>query len=157
MNDKTFLDTNILVYAYDKHELWKQKEAQAILTEGIEQDMVVLSVQVLSEFYNVVTRQIKNPMSPEEAQGIIEMLGILSIQDIDFIMVKRAIDTHRTYRISYWDSMIIAAAERAECKTILTEDLNDGQTYNAILVHNPFIRKSESLKADVNSPSENRG
>ena len=144
MNDRAFLDTNILVYAYDKHEPRKQKEAQAILTHGIEQDTVVLSVQVLGEFFNVVTRHIKSPMSPDEAQSIIETLGILPVQEIDFNMVKRAIDTHRTHHISYWDSLIIAAAERAECKRILSEDLNDGQTYHGILVHNPFSRLIES-------------
>jgi predicted nucleic acid-binding protein len=53
-------------------------------------------------------------------------------------MVNRAIDTHKMYQISYWDSLIIAAAERAECKSILSEDLNDGQTYHGIQVSNPF-------------------
>jgi predicted nucleic acid-binding protein len=141
MTDKAFLDTNILVYAYDKHSPEKQKEAQAILTDGIEHDDVVLSVQVLGEFFNVVTRHINNPMSVDEVRSIIAALSILPVQEIDLPMVKRAIDTHQTYRISYWDSLIIAAAERAGCKKIFSEDLNDDQTYRGILVHNPFSRR----------------
>jgi len=138
MTGKVFVDTNILVYAYDSSKTRKQKEAQAILTSGIEQDSVVLSVQVLGEFFNVVTRRIKNPMTPDDAQSIIGTLGILPIQEIDFPMVNRAIDTHRQYHISYWDALIIAAAERAGCQRILSEDLNAGQRYNNIPVLNPF-------------------
>ena len=54
-------------------------------------------------------------------------------------MVNRAIDIHKLYQIAYWDALIIAAAERAGCTSILTEDLNDGQTYHEILVRNPFL------------------
>jgi predicted nucleic acid-binding protein len=138
MNDKAFLDTNILVYAYDQYDPQKQKKAQSLLTDGMEQENIVLSVQVLGEFFNVVTRHIRQPMSSDEAQEIISTLSVLSIQDIDLTMVNRAIDTHKMYQISYWDSLIIAAAERAECKSILSEDLNDGQTYHGIQVSNPF-------------------
>ncbi|MBW2000385.1 MAG: PIN domain-containing protein [Deltaproteobacteria bacterium] len=141
MSAKAFLDTNILVYAYDEYDPRKQKTAQKLLTGGIEQENVVLSVQVLGEFFNVVTRHIRQPMSPDEAQDIIATLSILSIQDIDLTMVNRAIDTHKMYGISYWDSLIIAAAERAQCTSILSEDLNDGQTYHGIQVSNPFKAK----------------
>jgi predicted nucleic acid-binding protein len=71
MNDKAFLDTNILVYAYDQYDPQKQKKAQSLLTDGMEQENIVLSVQVLGEFFNVVTRHIRQPMSPDEAQEII--------------------------------------------------------------------------------------
>jgi predicted nucleic acid-binding protein len=138
MRDRTFLDTNILVYAYDEHEPKKQQKAQNILTDGIEQESSVLSVQVLGEFFNVVTRHVPQPMSSDEALEIIDMLSILPVQEIDLTMVKRAIDTHKTYQISYWDSLIVSAAERAGCTLLLSEDLSDGQTYQNILVHNPF-------------------
>lgn len=145
MSDRAFLDTNILVYAYDEHERWKQKKAQALLTDGIESENVVLSVQVLGEFFNVVTRHIKLPLSPGEAHEIIDTLSILPVQEIDLTMVNRAIDTHKTYRISYWDSLIVSAAERAGCAKIFSEDLSDGQTYHNILVYNPFKKEYGSL------------
>lgn len=138
MSVRVFLDTNILVYAYDQHDPQKQTKAQGLLTDGITQENLVLSVQVFGEFFNVVTRYIPHPMSPGEAKEIIDTLSILPVQDIDMTMVKRAIDTHETYQISYWDSLIISAAERAGCRIILSEDLSDGQTYHNILVKNPF-------------------
>jgi predicted nucleic acid-binding protein len=138
MKDKSFLDTNILVYAYDRHDHRKQKTAQALLTEGIEKEKAVLSVQVLGEFFNVVTRFIKEPMTPDEAKGAVFLFSHLPVQDIDLDLVNRAIDTHKMYRISYWDALIVAAAERAQCKLILSEDLSDGQTYHGVIVSNPF-------------------
>jgi predicted nucleic acid-binding protein len=138
MSDRNFLDTNILVYAYDKSEPEKQTKAQNLLTGGIEQEHSVLSVQVLGEFFNVVTRHIPQPMKSNEALEIIDMLGILPVQEIDLTMVKRAINTHERYRISYWDALIVSAAERAGCTCLLSEDLNDGQTYHNILVRNPY-------------------
>ncbi len=138
MSDRLFLDTNILVYAYDKHEPQKQRKAQELLTDGIEQENLFLSVQVLGEFFNVVTRHIPQPMTPDEAKEIINTLSILPVQEIDLAMVNRAIDTHKAYQISYWDALIVSAAERAGCMMILSEDLSDGQTYHKILVRNPF-------------------
>ena len=138
MSDRTFLDTNVLVYAYDRSDPQKQAKAQGVLTDGIEQENVVLSVQVLSEFFTVVTRRIKEPMSSEEAQQVIGILSVLPVQEIDVTMVNRAIDAHKRHQISYWDSLIIAAAERAGCERLLSEDLTDGQVYDGVLVGNPF-------------------
>ena len=138
MNDRAFLDTNILVYAYDQHDPVKQKKAQELITTGIEQENLVLSVQVLGEFFNVVTRRIPQPVTSDEAREVIASIGILPVQEIDLAMVNRAIDVHKKYQIAYWDALIISAAERSGCKLILTEDLRDGQTYHDILVRNPF-------------------
>ena len=138
MSARHFLDTNIVVYAYDSYQPQKQEKAQLFITEGIERENVVLSVQVLSEFFNVVTRHIKHPMSSDDAQEIISALSILPVQEIDLPMVGRALYSHREYKISYWDALIVSAAERAKCTKIITEDLNDGQTYHNIVVFNPF-------------------
>lgn len=139
MIDNSFLDTNILVYAYDTHDAAKQEKAQAILADGVANETCFLSVQVLGEFFNVITKQIQDPMSSEEAKKIVDILCFMPVLEIDLAMVKRAIDTHIFYHISYWDALIIAAAERAECKQIYSEDLNHGQIYNDIRVKNPFI------------------
>jgi predicted nucleic acid-binding protein len=66
------------------------------------------------------------------------MFNLLPVQEIDLNMVHRAIDTHITYRISYWDALIISAAERGGCASILSEDLNNSQEYHGIVVINPF-------------------
>ncbi len=138
MSANTFLDTNILVYAYDGHEPEKQIRAQTLLRTAIQEESAVLSVQVLGEFFVVVTRRIKEPLSASDAEKIIDTLSILPVAEIDLTLVKRAIATQTRYRISYWDSLIVAAAERAGCSTILSEDLNHGQKYNGVLVENPF-------------------
>jgi predicted nucleic acid-binding protein len=104
MSDRTFLDTNILVYAYDQHEPQKQRKAQKLIIDGIEKENLLLSVQVLGEFFNVVTRHIPQPMTPDEAHEIITTISILPVQEIDLAMVNRAIDTHKTYQISYLES-----------------------------------------------------
>jgi predicted nucleic acid-binding protein len=77
-------------------------------------------------------------MSADEAQDIIHALSILPVQELDLTIVNRAIDTHKTYQISFWDSMIISAAERAGCTMIISEDLSHGQTYHNMVVRNPF-------------------
>jgi len=95
MSDKLFLDTNILVYAYDTSQPEKQAQAQALLTQGIEQENVVLSAQVLGEFFVVVTRRIQTPLSAEEAEQVIELLGILPVVEIDLKLVRRALSVHK--------------------------------------------------------------
>ena len=138
MSDRVFIDTNVLVYAYDQHDPSKQNKAQELLTDGIERETLVLSVQVLGEFFNVVTRHIPKPMTSDEAREIMAIISILPVQEIDLAMVNRAIGTHKMYQIAYWDALIISAAERAGCKLILSEDFSDGQAYHEILVRNPF-------------------
>jgi len=138
MSDKVFLDTNILVYAYDRGEPEKQAQAQGLLTGGIERENAVISAQVLGEFFVVVTRRIQTPLSAEEAEQVIDLLGILPVVEIDLKLVRQALSIHKELQISYWDSLIIAAAERADCAMVLSEDLNAGQVYQGVRVENPF-------------------
>ena len=97
-----------------------------------------MSVQVLGEFFRVVTRRIPRPLSVEQATAVIDVICSLQVLDIDLEMVRRAISTHSRYGTTYWDSLIIAAVERAGCSTILSEDYNSGQSYHGILAVNPF-------------------
>jgi predicted nucleic acid-binding protein len=110
MSDNAFIDSNIIVCAYDSHEPAKQTKAQALLTSAIKEASAVLSVQVLGEFFAVVTRRIKNPLSVNEAEKIVNILATLPVYEIDLSLVRRAIETQKEYRISYWDSLIIMHA-----------------------------------------------
>lgn len=138
MADREFFDTNILIYASDRSEPEKQSQARRLLKTAIENETGVISAQVLSEFLTVVTRRIQHPLSLEEAEDVIEQLAILPVVALDVTLVRQAIGTCRQYHISYWDSLIIAAAERVGCTRILSEDLNPGQSYHGIAVVNPF-------------------
>ncbi len=138
MKDADFIDTNIIVYAYDNNFPDKQQRAREIIISAVRSGNGVLSTQVLGEFFTVVTRKIKMPLSIRNARNIIEYLGRMPVQEIDLLIVERAIDTLEQYKISYWDSLIVAAAERAQCKRILSEDLNAEQKYHGIEIVNPF-------------------
>ncbi len=138
MAGREFFDTNILIYASDRSEPEKQSQARRLLKHAIENETGVVSAQVLSEFFTVVTRRIQEPLSIEEAEQVIEQLSILPVVDVDMMLVRQAIGTCRRYRISYWDALIVAAAEKAGCTRIVSEDLNPGQTYHNIAVVNPF-------------------
>ena len=138
MKGRDFFDTNILVYAFDTKDPRKQTIASNLLNQAIINESGILSTQVMSEFYTVVTRIIKKPLSPQEALGLIDNLAVLPVQEVDLDMVKRAIRISDRYTISYWDSLIIAAAERGECKRLISEDLNNGQIYYDIVVYDPF-------------------
>jgi predicted nucleic acid-binding protein len=136
--DRTFIDTNVLVYAFDRGEPIKRVQALELLGTGIEEQIAVVSAQVLGEFFNTVTRRISDPLSPEQAQEAVDAISTLPVVALDLDLVRRAIGTQMRYQISYWDALIVAAAESADCTRILTEDLNPGQSYHGIVVVNPF-------------------
>ena len=138
MSERAFLDTNVLVYAYDRHDSRKQQTAQSLLTSALLMESGVVSSQILGEFFVVATQKIKDPLAPEEAEDIIHSLSALPVVFIDAGLVLRALDTVKTYRIAYWDALVIAAAERAGCVKVLSEDLNAGQEYHGMQVVNPF-------------------
>ena len=139
MTAERFIDTNVLVYAYDSGEPVKQARAQKILVEGLRDETTALSAQVLGEFFVVVTRCIQNPMTAADARQVISALSRMPVQDIDRLLVADAIDIHQAAGISYWDALIIAAARRIGCGSVLTEDLNHGQTIEGIRIENPFL------------------
>ena len=140
MNDKRFLDTNVLVYAYDTSEPTKQEIALTVLDQAFTEDSGTLSVQVLGEFYSVVTRKIRNPMSSDEALRAIRLFSNWEVGEIDYSLVLAAVDIQGRYPVNYWDALILAAAHRQGCPILLTEDLSQGQRYDDVEVVNPFLK-----------------
>lgn len=137
MNGRTFLDTNVLVYAIDSDEPDKQERARAVLT-GIEADDLVLSSQVLGEFFVVATRKLARPISPDAAGEFVDRLARLEVVAIDAGLVKRAIAASIEWGLSYRDALIVRAAEAAGCERILSEDLAHGRRYGQVVIENPF-------------------
>jgi len=138
MKDKTFIDTNVLVYANDRSENVKHDRAKQILVEGIENGNIVLSTQVLCEFFVTVTRKIKVRLPENTAKEEILLLRAVEIVEIDFKLVIQAIDISNKIGLSYWDSLIAAAATKARCNVLYSEDLNHGQSIDSVTVVNPF-------------------
>jgi predicted nucleic acid-binding protein len=136
---RRFLDTNILVYAFDTAApASKRQTAQHLVEAAILGDGLCCSAQVLSEFFVTVTRKGTTLMASEQARDIVGQLRPICLVDIDAALVLRGIEVHCRYQTSYWDGLIIAAAERAGCSQILSEDLSHGQEYVCITVLNPF-------------------
>ena len=138
MPDKAFLDTNILVYAHDRETPEKSSKAQALIFDGLRNDSAAVSAQVLSEFFVTITQKVKPPMPESQAAKEIALLANLEVVDVDVQLIQRAIAIKRRWRLSYWDGLIVAAAERAHCRTLYSEDLSDGQSYGDVTVCNPF-------------------
>lgn len=138
MSAKQFLDTNVLVYAYDTDSPGKQDVARALLREALQSGNAAVSVQVLGEFFVTVTQRIPDPLTVGEGQEAVAALRGMPVVDVDGAMVDRAIETLRQYQISYWDALILAAAERAESEVVLSEDLSTGQMFHSVRVDNPF-------------------
>jgi predicted nucleic acid-binding protein len=139
MKGRIFLDTNILVYANDRTQKEKQESAKRIIADGIISENLVLSAQVISEFFVTITSKIKVPLLKIEARNQILLLKNLEIVEIDFSLILSAIEILNEFKFSYWDSLIIAAALKSKCDIIYSEDLNRGQKIHTVKIENPFI------------------
>ena len=135
---RLFLDTNVIVYAHDTASPGRQATAQALIFDGLTAGNAVLSAQVLNEFYVTVTRKIAKPLPAALARREVELLARLCVVEVDVPLVVRVIDVGARWQLSHWDGLIIAAAERARCDPVLSEDLSNGQTYGPVTVRNPF-------------------
>lgn len=132
---EVFLDTNVLVYAFDAGDRAKQVRALALLSRHPD---ATISTQVLLEWYSAVTRKLNPPLAAEQAQAALESLAKLSVVPADTELVIRASRTAVHHQLSIWDAMVIEAAALAGCRTLLTEDLNDGQVIRGVRIENPF-------------------
>ena len=132
-----FLDTNILVYAYDDGEPAKQLTARSYLQRALEGEYVI-SVQVLAELTATLLHKFSIPITAAKMTVILDALSPLKVVEPDKALVRRAVEAHEQYGINFYDGMIVAAAERAGCKRIWSEDLNAGQEYFGVKVESPF-------------------
>ena len=132
-----FLDTNIVLYAFDDSEPRKQSIAQGLLRKAVRTECVI-SVQVLSEICNTILRKLTVSHSIDLLREILDQLEPVPTVCPDERTVRRAVDCRERYGIHFYDGMIIAAAEKAGCKKIWSEDLSTGQEYFGVRVENPF-------------------
>ena len=137
MTAMRFVDANVLLYAVstDSDEAPKAQVA----TEILDSEDLALSVQVLQEFYVQATRPGKaDRLNHDQAATLIESFLRYPVQENTVSVMRAALETRRRFRISYWDAAIIEAARAQGCPEVLSEDLNDGQDYDGVLVNNPF-------------------
>ena len=138
MASRTFFDTNVLVYLFDTDSPDKQVRAQDALSERLEGGTVVVSTQVLQEFFVTVTRKLARPLSANDAEAALRRLMRLSVVAVDSDQVLAAAVSSRRDRISFWDALILTAAAIAGCEQVLSEDLQHGRSFGRVRVVNPF-------------------
>jgi len=138
MSARTLLDSDVLVYSVDESPAEKAKHERAVELLSAQPADLVVSTQVLQEFYVVTTRKLKNPLSEERAARAVRGIAKLDVVGVDAPLVLAAVDTSRTVQISLWDALIIEAASRAGCERVLSEDLNASQVIRGVRIENPF-------------------
>ena len=139
MTGKVFVDTNVLVYAYDRSERRKQLWAVEMLDELVAQRAGVMSAQVLGEFYNAVTRRIASPLTPEQAYERIKNLVMAwPVLEIAPLIVLEAARGAYQHQMRIWDAQIWATARLNQIPVILSEDFQDGAVIEGIRIVDPF-------------------
>jgi predicted nucleic acid-binding protein len=131
-----FVDTNVAVYVHDHGSPEKRERAAELFTSP--PDRLVISTQVLSEFYWAVTRRLDPPLSVEIATAAVHELAVLPVVPFDRSLVLAAVSTADRHQLALWDALIVEAAVAGGCDRLLTEDLNHGQTIRGVQVETPF-------------------
>lgn len=134
--ERCFVDTNVLVYLFDNDSIDKQTRARALLDE--KKDGIVVSAQILGEFYVTVTRKLEVPLPPIAAAEAVESFSRFEVEPLTAELVRAAVRRSRASVFSYWDALIVEAARSAGAEILFTEDLQHGQKIDELRIVNPF-------------------
>jgi predicted nucleic acid-binding protein len=136
MPGRVFLDATILVYAQDVGGRVKRRKSREIIAQLADSGDGVISTQVMQEFFVAATRKLG--VAPLAAKGVLKTLAVFEIVQVSAALIHEAVDCSILNQLSFWDSLILAAAACAGCSTVLSEDLNSGQTILGVKIQNPF-------------------
>jgi predicted nucleic acid-binding protein len=134
---RVFLDTNFLVYAIDNRDAAKRNTARRLLRNLEPESNAVISTQVLQEFYVAATRKLG--VAPNLARNIVQLLRNFEVITVTPLLIERAIGHSIGSQLSFWDALIITAAEAAGCQAVWTEDWQSGREIAGVRVVNPFL------------------
>ena len=161
MTAPVFVDTNIFVYARDTRDLAKRARASEWLAVLWRDLRGRTSIQVLNEYYALLTTRAKFRVSRQVAWDDLHELLEWNPQELDAEVLTRAHEIESRFQLSWWDCLIVAAAQAQECALLLTEDLQDGANYGGVIARNPFkLAVAEEATAYALSPkisSRHRG
>jgi len=140
MKDNIFLDTNILVYLFDKSEVQKHAASRKLFRNLSTNSRKCISTQVVNEFIVIATKKIKNPISFDKMKRYIEFFSrTMSVFNLELATSFKAVALKSEYHFSYWDSLIIASALENDCTILYSEDMQHGQLIeNRLKIINPF-------------------
>ena len=133
-----FVDTNVFLYARQAAEPAKQKAAHTWIDHAWRAQAGRTSMQVLSEYYVNATRKIQPPRAADDAWEDIEALMSWNPLPVDRLLLQRGHEIETRFRLSWWDALIVAAAQLQHCSLLLTEDLQDGAAFGSVTVRSPF-------------------
>jgi predicted nucleic acid-binding protein len=139
--DKVFLDTNLLLYAYDAGSPAKHAVAVRILEDLWKSGSGILSTQVLQEFFVNVTKNIPKPLPIKVGREIVEDFLKWKVVPVEGRAILRAIALHEKHKYSFWDSLVIQSAIEGGARWLFTEDLKDGQKIGDLTIRNPFLHE----------------
>jgi len=134
-----FVDTNLLVYAYDSSAGKKWELSSAVISALWKHRTGIISTQVVQELFVALTQKVADPISPKKAKEIIADLLHWPLVVIDADNILRAVDVQITYRLSFWDSLILQAAISSGADFLLSEDLQHGQVIESVTIVNPLL------------------
>ena len=137
MSGKTFVDTNVLIYAHDADAGRKREIARGVLHELWSERTGLLSTQVLQEFYVNVTRKIASPLSKDSARAVVSAYASWC-SEITLEEISTAFRIEDESHLGFWDALIIASAAKGGAARLLSEDMNAGQTVLGVLIEDPF-------------------
>jgi len=140
MSARFFLDTNIFAYSFDTKAPAKAKRATRLIRQAVDTGEGIVSYQVVQEFFNVAFRRFPQPMNVAEAEQylITVFRPLLAIHSSPALYVE-ALRVTGKYRLSWYDSLIVAAALQAQCSTLYSEDLQHGRKLEGLRIENPFL------------------
>ena len=143
MERRVFLDTNILVYIFDRDEPVKQELATRLVKRVVEEQAALISTQVLQEFYVVSTRGLRSALSPADAGVALEAFASIPVVTVTSDVVLGAARLHRLDSISFWDALIVQAALSGGADVVYSEDFQHGRRYGDLRIENPFLETVE--------------
>src|SRR5579872_2635212 len=139
MSGNAFLDTNIFVYSLDRIDPRKAKNATSLIRKHARHGTGVISFQVVQEFFNLAFRRFPAKMTPEDGTGyLLTVLRPFLAVNSSVALYSAALSICARYKLSWCDSLIVAAASEANCSVLLTEDLQHGAKINGVRIENPF-------------------
>jgi predicted nucleic acid-binding protein len=133
---RSFVDTNVFVYADDPRDPDKQARATELIAVALRSRLGVVSTQVLQEYFNTATQKLR--LDAGLARLKVELLASMSVVQVDPPLILAAIDLHRLHRFSIWDALIFQAAAAGGCRELLSEDMQAGFRHGGVVVVNPF-------------------
>jgi predicted nucleic acid-binding protein len=139
MSARFFLDTNVFVYSFDRTAAAKNRRATQLVQEAVSTRKGIVSYQVVQEFFNVALRRFAQPMSAPEAEQYLAAVfrPLLAVHSSPALLSEALRLTDR-HRLSWYDSLIVAAAIEGGCGVLYSEDLQHGQRFGEMTVVNPF-------------------